>query len=175
MVEEKCVSVIDSLLVSPEEQLTDARYTALVNLHKVLLDEFFDYVMASQLPNATPESMRSVKEKQLFARMWNNVIRLIDYLQDRSPESLEHHLRFQILAYSRLTMMLECIPSFADKWMTCLADLARSGSSLDGDEDHTWAQSAEFWSRCRQNGDFPSVEADDTIEAGDTVKDDLMV
>jgi hypothetical protein len=69
LLESKCNELQYRLLQS-QEKLNDEKYQALYNLHRTLLHEHCDFLMACFYPSASPELNQLAKKRQMPARLW---------------------------------------------------------------------------------------------------------
>ncbi|OQO13708.1 hypothetical protein B0A48_01938 [Cryoendolithus antarcticus] len=148
MVEAKCVNIDNQKAADLQENLTPEQWQALIALHRTLLYEHHDFLMATQHPAATP-ALRGLATKYCMpARMWKHGIHaFLEVLRHRRPQSQEYMLSFIYLAYQMMALLLETVPGFTDTWTECLGDLARYRMAIEEDkESHAaWGDVARSW------------------------------
>ncbi|KAK4163075.1 hypothetical protein QBC43DRAFT_213752 [Cladorrhinum sp. PSN259] len=128
MVEKKCIEIdnAQSQQNDPIKELNHDQWQALVALHRTLLQEHHDFLLASQHHSASPALRRSASENAVPARIWRHGIHsFLGLLRHRLPASAEHMLMFIYLAYSMMTVLYVTVPAFEDIWAECLGHLAR--------------------------------------------------
>ncbi|KAM0714170.1 hypothetical protein Q7P37_010319 [Cladosporium fusiforme] len=148
MVEAKCINIDSQKAARPEEPLSTEQWQALVALHRTLLYEHHDFLMATQHPSANPALLGLATKYSMPARMWKHGIHaFLEVLRHRRPDSQEYMLAFIYLAYQMMSLLLETVPSFTDTWIECLGDLARYRMAIEEDREiHTiWGGVAGRW------------------------------
>lgn len=71
-------------------------WQALIALHRTLLYEHHDFLLASQHPSANLELRELVLEHDILARLWHHgVYSFLKILQHHLPASLDFMLAFQ--------------------------------------------------------------------------------
>ncbi|KFY94734.1 hypothetical protein V498_03751 [Pseudogymnoascus sp. VKM F-4517 (FW-2822)] len=132
-----------------EPKLNNEQYQALFALHRTLLHEHHDFLLASQHPSATDAIRRLPLKYAMPARLWRHAIHsFLELLRNRLPASLDYMLAFIYLAYSMMTLLLETVPAFEDTWIECLGDLGRYRMAIEDDnvrDREVWAQVARQW------------------------------
>ena len=124
------------------------QWQALVALHRTLLYEHHDFLMATQHPSANPALLGLATKYSMPARMWKHGIHaFLEVLRHRRPESQEYMLAFIYLAYQMVSLLLETVPNFTDTWIECLGDLARYRMAIEEEREiHTiWGGVAGRW------------------------------
>ncbi|OQN95238.1 hypothetical protein B0A48_18630 [Cryoendolithus antarcticus] len=148
MVEAKCVNIDNQKAADLQEKLSPEQWQALIALHRTVVYEHHDFLMATQHPAATP-ALRGLATKYCMpARMWKHGIHaFLEVLRYRRPESQEYMLSFIYLAYQMMALLLETVSSFTDTWTECLGDLARYRMAIEEDkESHAaWGDVARSW------------------------------
>jgi hypothetical protein len=142
MVEGKCIQVdAKQEAFAPEApagtqpKLNIEQWQALIALHRTLLHERHDFFLASQLPSTTPAVRRLAIKYAMPARLWRHGIHsFLELLRNRLPDSLNHMLAFQYLAYSMMTLLYETVPAFEDTWIECLGDLEWYRMAIEDDD-----------------------------------------
>ena len=148
MVEAKCINIDTQKASHPEEKLSTEQWQALVTLHRTLLYEHHDFLMATQHPSANPALLGLATKYSMPARMWKHGIHaFLEVLRHRRPESQEYMLAFIYLAYQMVSLLLETVPNFTDTWIECLGDLARYRMAIEEEREiHTiWGGVAGRW------------------------------
>ena len=126
MVEAKCINIDAAQAADPKAQLTKDQWQALIALHRTLLYEHHDFLMATQHPTATPALRGLALKYNMPARMWKHGIHaFLEVLRHRHLESQDYMLAFIYLAYQMMALLFETVPSFTDTWIECLGDLAK--------------------------------------------------
>ncbi|KAH8585923.1 hypothetical protein B0O99DRAFT_657066 [Bisporella sp. PMI_857] len=137
MVEAKCIEVDNKQATlghidGPQSKLNNEEWQALIALHRTLLHEHHDFLLASQHPSASPALRRLASKYAMPARMWRHGIHsFLELLRHRLPASLDHMLAFIYLAYSM-----------------CLGDLGRYRMAIEDDDirdREVWTGVARCW------------------------------
>ncbi|KXT12825.1 hypothetical protein AC579_7602 [Pseudocercospora musae] len=148
MVEAKCINIDAAQAADSKSHLGPEQWQALIALHRTLLYEHHDFLMATQHPSAT-QALRGLATKySMPARMWKHGIHaFLEVLRHRRPDSQEYMLAFIYLAYQMMALLFETVPSFTDTWIECLGDLARYRMAIEEEkESHaTWGGVAARW------------------------------
>jgi hypothetical protein len=148
MVKAKCINIDAQKARLPHDELSTEQWQALVALHRTLLYEHHDFLMATQHPLANPALLGLATKYSMPARMWKHGIHaFLEVLRHRRPNSQEYMLAFIYLTYQMMTLLLETIPKFTDTWIECLGDLARYRMAIEKDrETHSvWGGVAGRW------------------------------
>ncbi|KAI7480727.1 hypothetical protein KC351_g6797 [Hortaea werneckii] len=148
MVESKCINIDAAQASECPTKLAREQWQALVALHRTLLYEHYDFLMATQHPFATDELKALPARYCMPARMWKHAIHsFLEVLRHRRPDSQEYMLAFVYLTYQMMALLLETVPSFEDTWVECLGDLARYRMAIEEDRDlySHWAGVASSW------------------------------
>ena len=125
MVEQKAVEII-SARFKAANKLSNDQWQSLIALHRTLLNEHHDFLLATQHPTASPALRQLAKKYVMPARMWRHGIHsFLELLRQQLPASLEHMLAFVYIAYNMMGLLMETVPSFRETWIECLGDLAR--------------------------------------------------
>lgn len=148
MVEAKCINIDAAQAADPGSTLGPEQWQALIALHRTLLYEHHDFLMATQHPSAT-QALRGLAHKySMPARMWRHGIHaFLEVLRHRRPHSQDYMVSFVILAYQMMALLYETVPSFLDTWIECLGDLARYRMAIEEDKEiHAiWGGVAASW------------------------------
>jgi hypothetical protein len=131
------------------ERLASDHWQAIIAIHRTLLHEHHDFLLASQHPSASPALRRLAAKYSMPARMWKHGIhRVLELLRRRLPGSIDYMLAFIYLAYQMMALLIETVPAFEDTWIEFLGHLARYRMAIE-DEDvrdrETWAGVAGSW------------------------------
>ena len=148
MVEAKCINIDAAQAADPTSQLGPEHWQALIALHRTLLYEHHDFLMATQHPSATPALRGLATKYSMPARMWKHGIHaFLEVLRHRRPDSQDYMLAFIYLAYQMIALLFETVPTFIDTWIECLGDLARYRMAIEDEkEPHaTWGNVAARW------------------------------
>lgn len=144
-VELKCID-IDAALARDSAELGLEQWQALIALHRTLLYEHHDFLMATQHPSASEKLKALASKYSMPARMWKHGIHaFLEVLRHRRPESEDYMLAFVVLAYQMMATLYETVPCFTDTWIECLGDLARYRMVIEDDCKETWAGVAARW------------------------------
>ncbi|TKA81930.1 hypothetical protein B0A55_01927 [Friedmanniomyces simplex] len=146
--EAKCNNLDTAQANNPSVELDKSQWQALIGLHRTLLYEHHDFLMATQHPSATPELKALPTTYSMPARMWKYGIHaFLEVLRHRRPSSQDYMLSFIYLAYQMMTLLYETAPIFLDTWIECLGDLARYRMSIEEEkEPHAqWGYVAASW------------------------------
>ncbi|KAL2839919.1 hypothetical protein BJY01DRAFT_23733 [Aspergillus pseudoustus] len=148
MVEERCREYI-KIQSQPGKELSPQHWQQLIAVHRTLLQEHHDFLLATQNPVGHPGLKSSAQKYSMPARLWRHGIQaLLELLRRRLPGSSEFMLTFIHLAYSMMTLLLETAPAFEDIWIECLGDIARYRmlvEEADFREQEVWVRIARYW------------------------------
>ena len=151
MVESKCIEIDSEQSANndPQHRLDDSQWQALLALHRTLLHEHHDFMLASQHPSASPALRRVAQKYAMPARMWRHGIHsFLELLRHRLPASREHMITFIYMAYSIIALLYETVPAFEDTWIECLGDLSRYRMAIEDDNVRTrdtWTAVSRRW------------------------------
>ncbi len=146
--EARCVNLDAAQAKNPSAELSRSQWQALIALHRTLLYEHHDFLMATQHPSATPDLKALPTMYSMPARMWKYGIHdFLEVLRSRRPSSQDFMLSFIYLAYQMMALLYETAPIFLDTWIECLGDLARYRMSIEEEkEPHAqWGCVAASW------------------------------
>ncbi|KAH8587328.1 hypothetical protein B0O99DRAFT_469514, partial [Bisporella sp. PMI_857] len=125
MAESQCIKVDFLQSGKPQFKPNDKQWQALAALHRTLLYEHYDFLLASQHPLASLALRHLALKYAMPARMWRyGILSFLEVLKHHLPASFEHMVAFIYLAYSMLTLLYETVPTFKDTWIKCLRDLS---------------------------------------------------
>ncbi|KAL2813259.1 hypothetical protein BJX63DRAFT_432074 [Aspergillus granulosus] len=148
MVEERCMEYI-KIQSQSRKELSPQHWQQLIAVHRTLLQEHHDFLLASQNPAGDPFLKGLAQKYSMPARLWRHGIQaLLELLRRRLPGSSEFMLTFIHLAYSMMTLLLETAPAFEDSWIECLGDIARYRmlvEEADFREQEVWVRIARYW------------------------------
>ena len=147
-VETKCIDIDAALAHDSKSQLGVEQWQALIALHRTLLYEHHDFLMASQHPSATEELKGLALKYSMPARMWKHGIHaFLEVLRHRRPDSQDYMLAFVVLSYQMMALLFETVPCFTDTWIECLGDLARYRMAIEDDREMhaVWGGVAARW------------------------------
>lgn len=148
MVEAKCINIDSQKASHPDEPIDADQWQSLVAIHRTLLYEHHDFLMATQHPSANPALLGLATKYSMPARMWKHGIHaFLEVLRHRRPDSQEYMLAFIYLAYQMISLLLETVPGFKDTWIECLGDLARYRMAIEEDREihNIWGGTAGRW------------------------------
>ena len=148
IVEAKCIHIDAQKASQLNDELSTEQWQTLVALHRTLLYEHHDFLMATQHPSANQALLGLATKYSMPARMWKHGIHaFLEVLRHRRPHSQEYMLAFIYLAYQMMSLLLETVPGFTDTWIECLGDLARYRMAIEEDREiHTvWGGVAGRW------------------------------
>ena len=148
MLEKKCIE-IDRQQEQSNTELSQAQWQSLVSLHRTLLYEHHDFLLASQHPSASP-ILKALPEKHAVpARMWRYGIHsFLSLLLQKLPGSMEYMLNFIYFSYSVITVLLERVSDSNETWIVCLGDLARYRMAIekfDKKDRELWVEISRYW------------------------------
>ncbi|KAJ6022028.1 DNA/RNA-binding domain E.t1.c1-type [Penicillium herquei] len=148
LVEQKCKD-IDEEQIKSQTELTAPQWVALISLHRTLLYEHHDFLLASQHPSASPLLTRLADQYYMPARMWRHGIHsFLEVMRQQLPKSMDFLLSYIYVSYSMISLLLESVGAFKETWMECLGDLARYRMAIEeSDMGHreTWAGISRYW------------------------------
>ena len=148
IVEGKCITFDAAQAADPGSKLGPKQWQALIAVHRTLLYEHHDFMMATQHPSATAMLRGLPIKYSMPARMWKHGIHaFLEVLRHRRPESQDYMLSFIYLAYQMMALLFETVPVFLDTWIECLGDLARYRMAIEEvREPHAqWGGVAAAW------------------------------
>ena len=148
MVEAKCINIDAAQAADPNSTLGPEQWQALIALHRTLLYEHHDFLMATQHPSATLALSGLAQKYSMPARMWRHGIHaFLEVLRHRRPQSQDYMLSFIYLAYQMMALLFETVPAFTDTWIECLGDLARYRMAVEEEKEaHSiWGGVAARW------------------------------
>jgi len=155
MVEAKCIEVDNATpKLAPNHpgcspKLNNEQWQALIALHRTLLLEHYDFLLASQHPSVSPALRRLASKYAMPARMWRHGVHsFLEMMRARLPDSLDHMVTFINLSYSMVTAMYQQFLSFEDSWTEYLGDLARYKMAIEYDDirkRESWGDVAHYW------------------------------
>ena len=112
-------------------------------------------MLASQHPSASRALKGLIEKYRMPARMWKHAIHnFLELLRYRLPHSLEHMLKFILLAYGMMALR-----KFSrSPWSECLSDLGRYRMAIENDisVQNDWRNIASSW-YCRVADKTPHV------------------
>ena len=147
-VEAKCINIDNTQAADPNIQLGPEQWQALIALHRTLLYEHHDFLMATQHPSATLALKGLAAKYSMPARMWRHGIHaFLEVLRHRRPDSQDYMVAFIYLAYQMMALLFETVPIFTDTWIECLGDLARYRMAIEEEKEaHSiWGGVAARW------------------------------
>ena len=153
LVEAKCIENDDRQLRAAQERtrtpLSLEQYSALIALHKTLLNECYDLLLLAQHPNGSPKVSKLPQKYKIPNRMWRHGIhQLLEIFRFRLPESFEPMYLFIVIVYQMITLLYEIIPTFENDWIEMLGDLARYRMAIEVDnigDRVVWQDVARTW------------------------------
>nr|POE79548.1 est/smg-like protein 1 [Quercus suber] len=148
MVEAKCINIDTAQAADPNTTLGAEQWQALIALHRTLLYEHHDFLMATQHPSSTPMLRGLAMKYSMPARMWKHGIHaFLEVLRRRRPASQDYMVSFIYMAYQMIALLYETVPIFLDTWIECLGDLARYRMAIEPDKEaHAqWGAVAARW------------------------------
>ena len=111
MVEAKCINIDVAQTLDPHESaLGPQQWQALIAMHRTLLYEHHDFLMATQHHSATPALSGLAQKYSMPARMWRHGIHaFFEVLRHRRPQSQDYMLSFIYLAYQMMALLFETV------------------------------------------------------------------
>ncbi len=134
MVERKCLEVEEaqSLQSGLTKKLSDGQWRSLIALHRTLLYEHHDLVLASQHPSASPALQRLGAKYAMPVCMWNhNTQSSLDLFRQRPPTYLDLMLTFSYLTYAMVVFLHETLPAVRETWFKYLGDLDQCRMAIE--------------------------------------------
>lgn len=109
MVESKCIEVINSQNQegNKDQKLNNEQFQALTALHRTLLHEHHDFILASQHPSASPALKRLADKYTMPERMIKHAIVDPINLFSKKDESKEHYLTMLHTAHGICALLSE--------------------------------------------------------------------
>ena len=121
----------------------------LLALHRNLLHDYYDYVMASQHPLGNTSLRRLVSENTIPQRMWyHGIYSFLELLKYYLPASREHILTFTYYSYALIALLYEVVPVFQNSWLDMLVDLTYYIIDIEDNntqEREVWKEVACYW------------------------------
>ncbi|KAJ5557678.1 hypothetical protein N7513_003264 [Penicillium frequentans] len=148
MMEKKCID-IDKQQSESKADLSQSQWQALTSMHRTLLYQYHDFFLASHHPTASPVLRQLAEKYAMPTRMWRfGIYSFLEVLRQTLDNPLDYMLDFINLAYSMLTLLLENVPAFRERWLWCLGDLARYRMGIeesDNRDREVWAGISRYW------------------------------
>ncbi|GAB7345903.1 hypothetical protein MBLNU457_4139t1 [Dothideomycetes sp. NU457] len=150
-VERKCIAIDQGQMGHAAKRITlsDHNWQALTAVHRTLLYEHYDFLIASQQPTAPEEVKRMATEKQMPLRLWRFAIHsYLEVLRLHLPESMDFMVNYIMVAYQMLALLFETVPTFEVVWTECLGDLARYRMAIENKDirdREVWTGVAHYW------------------------------
>jgi len=150
-VERKCIAIDQGQMGNPAKRakLSDHNWQALTAVHRTLLYEHYDFLIASQQPTAPDEVKRMASERQMPLRLWRFAIHsYLEVLRLHLPESMDFMVNYIMIAYQMLALLFETVPTFEVVWTECLGDLARYRMAIENKDirdREIWTGVAHYW------------------------------
>ena len=111
------------------------RCRALIKSHHKLLEQHVEFFLATQHPAASLALRQLADKYKMPSRMWKHGINLlVQLLQSRLPESLEHLFSFMHEVYATLVLLFEQFLSHAAFLARRLKELCEFRLALDDEE-----------------------------------------
>lgn len=147
-VEKQCVQTVQRLRMM-SDTISDLQWRCLMSIHRTLLYEYHDLLLASQYPSTSPFLQSFASKYAVPTRMWRYGMQLfLELLRHRLPESLDHMLVFIHEAYHMMTLSLESVPAFEKIWIECLGHLARYRMAIEeinAEDRAIWSKISQTW------------------------------
>lgn len=150
-VERKCIAIDQGQMdrAAKHIKLSDHNWPALTAVHRTLLHEHYDFLIASQQPTALDQVKRMASERQMPLRLWRfGIHSYLEVLRLHLPESMDFMVNYIMIAYQMLALLFETVPTFEVVWTECLGDLARYRMAIENKDirdRETWAGVAHHW------------------------------
>ena len=126
--ETQCRVVDAALKANPHFQLAPVQWQTLVELHRALMHEHYDFLMASQHPSAAPALLILAKTHNTPSRLWNHGIGpFLMILHHRGAACREYANLFTRLAYQMMGLLTETVPSFLGVWAEWAGNIGHIG------------------------------------------------
>ena len=146
--EAKCIEINNNLASQPRAlYLRNEQWQALIHLHRTLLHEHYDFLLATQHPSSTTLRSQAVELLMPDRILFYGVYPYLELLRHQLPDSLEHMLAFFNFAYSIMALLYETVPAFKDNWAMCLGDLSRYCMEVVVQDNvkELWGTTARSW------------------------------
>jgi hypothetical protein len=154
MIEKECVE-IDYAQSSSSNKLTNEQWQTAIALHRTLLHEHHDFLVACQHPSASPALRRIGMKYAMPARMWEHGLHgFLELLRSQMPGTSKHMLEYLDHAYSVLDDLGKHVPSLSSEWIECanglnvyrdeLRKIRKEEQELDGGADSPSGNSSEI-------------------------------
>ena len=147
-VEAKCMNIDAAQAADAKTQLGPEQWQALIALHRTLLYEHHDFLMATQHPTSAPALRCLAQKYSMPARIWRHGIHsFLEVLRQKRPQSQQYTLAFIYLAYQMMTLLFETVPAFHDICAELLGDLSRYRMAIEEEPavHETWRKRAQYW------------------------------
>ena len=151
IVEKKCIDIdfAQTTEQNRAKELSNDQWQALTALHRTLLYEHHDLLLASQHPSAGETLECLASDYNMPCRMWKHAIHAyLEVLRQHLPRSIELMLDFIYLSYQMIALLYETVPLFEDTWIECLGDLGRYRMAIEKDDvrdREIWGCVARYW------------------------------
>jgi hypothetical protein len=130
-------------LNSTRESLSNERWRDLSKLHRALLNEYDDLLLAAN--TSSSYSHHHFNQHVLTACRWKRTIfGFMEHLRRQLPGSLNHMLAFFDLAYTRTAALIQKSSSHGNIWTLFLGDLALYRTKRI-ESDQIWRNVASNW------------------------------
>lgn len=122
MLESKCTEIH----IGKYTPTDDKQWEALVRLHRFLLNEYYDFLLASQHPAVSTPFPDLATKYQIPGRIWTyGIYRFLELLRRHLPYSMDHMLSFIYFSFTTVTLFYEATPTLRHIWTENLGDLGR--------------------------------------------------
>ncbi|HET6346874.1 MAG TPA: hypothetical protein VFH51_18210, partial [Myxococcota bacterium] len=129
-------------------RLRHEQWKAMTVLHRTLLHEHHDFLLASHHDSASPALKALAAKHGMPGRLWKHGIHAyLELLRTHLPQSREHMLEFLSTSQQMMALLVETNPAFTDTWKECLGDLARYRMAISEDAGvrQKWTEIARGW------------------------------
>ncbi|KAI8633427.1 hypothetical protein F5Y19DRAFT_300618 [Xylariaceae sp. FL1651] len=134
----KCTEVDGVPLPQRDTTLNNEQWQALLALHRALLHEHYDFLLASQYPSTNLALLRQPSKYAMQARMWRHDIH--SHLVPSGycvPGCIDYVFILIYLVYMLMALLYETMLAFEDTWIECLDDLGGCGG--------VWTSVSRYW------------------------------
>lgn len=169
LIERRCLHVGVQQATKPADRtISGEHWRAMIALHRTLLHEHYDFLLALQHPSASPALKRLAQKYSMPSRMWDSATKHLDGMLCHWPGGENSRLAsvvdFLDSARSMVQSLQETLPSMGEDWLKIVQALQeyesllqrtceKQGAGREGDEQTTYApnQSHPVWSTATSN------------------------
>lgn len=149
--ETRCQTIVKNQSTAEARQrpITNLQWQALSSLHRTLLYDYHDILLASQHSSAPLMIKNMPVTRGLIDRHWSiGVYAYIELLRDHPTRPVQFMSDHIYLSFHLIAALYETIPRYRSSWAQRLGDLSRFGIWLAGpdlDMELLWAAVGRHW------------------------------